>query len=41
MSQLSENDKGSRFNGQDIHAFIVTLFVAAIVIALCVKITFF
>ncbi|MES1159376.1 MAG: hypothetical protein ABUM51_01330 [Bacteroidota bacterium] len=41
MSQLSENNKGSRFTGNDIHAFVVLLFIGAIITALAVKITFF
>jgi hypothetical protein len=37
----SDNERGSRFTGNDVHEFIVTLIIAAIIIGLMVKITFF
>jgi hypothetical protein len=50
MSRQSENkerrgdgarDAGRRYGPQDAHALIVILFVAAVIIAMAVKITFF
>jgi hypothetical protein len=35
------NERGSRFTGSDVHEFIVTLIIAAIIIGLMVKIIFF
>ena len=41
MSQLSENKNDNRYSGDDVHAFVVLLFIGAIITALAVKITFF
>jgi uncharacterized protein (TIGR01732 family) len=50
MSRLSENeigrkhvspDAGGKYGPQDAHALIVILFIAAVIIGMAVKITFF
>jgi hypothetical protein len=41
MPRLSENNSGNRFTGQDMHAFVVIVFVAIFILALMMKITFF
>lgn len=41
MNQLSENKSKRRYGPQDAHALIVILFIAAVIIGMAVKITFF
>ena len=41
MDQLSENKGKRKYGPQDAHALIVILFIAAVIIGMAVKITFF
>ena len=41
MKRTSGDRNGRRFTGDDIHAFVVNLVIAAIIIGLMVKIVFF